>query len=69
MLEQIGRFIGMAAAEVVNLVRGRQAVPCLVERSDEAFVADDGCECDDRYDDPEGDFCCLTTDTLSEWVR
>lgn len=31
MIEQAGRFIGMLAADVVNLFRGRQLVPCTVE--------------------------------------
>ena len=31
MLEQVGHFIGMAAADVVHFFRGRQAVPCLVD--------------------------------------
>lgn len=31
MTSRIGYFIGMALADIVNLFRGRQAVPCLVD--------------------------------------
>lgn len=31
MTSRIGYFIGMALADFVNLFRGRQAVPCLVD--------------------------------------
>lgn len=30
-MSRVGRFIGMAAADVVHFFRGRQAVPCTVQ--------------------------------------
>ncbi len=78
MIEQVGRFVGMFAADVVHAFRGRQAVPCSVDWDEEpdgnpdvsgVFVKpygqkndDDGCG------DCEG-HCCLTTDTLNEWGK
>jgi hypothetical protein len=66
MIEQIGGFIGMLAADVRNFFRGRQAVPCTVDWRDEypefaeLIDPDDGCgTCDTD--------CCISTDLPKEW--
>ena len=41
MIEQIGGFIGMLAADVRNFFRGRQAVPCTVDWPREEYIDTD----------------------------
>ncbi len=77
MIEQIGGFIGMLAADVRNFFRGRQAVPCTADFSDEWWQQveqgdyidpnfdPDAYELDDGCGTCDTD-CCVSTDTLRE---